>query len=275
VKTDNGEVKDKETNPGKPASHSEAEQASYLRRLREEDGLTQQEAAERAGLSVAFLSFIENGRQKPSAKSLLKLAKAYRSAEVGELLGKFGYSEKASAALWGRRAGLVASPLTWPNRRSESNEAIPVEDWRLDWALFCIAHDREYSMAQGWEELPFFAKALTVRLYQSETGRMLLTAHETASLNEVVHGRSHLHPAVPVSAPAENTAVLDAATHRAWDRARGPKDAKTDNSPATTTDSTSETAAVSSGAACAGDDGESSRGGGRHDESGDAEGSGQ
>jgi len=47
-----------------------------LRKLREGQGLTQQTLAERAGLSVSFLSEIENGRRNPSGRVLLSLASA-------------------------------------------------------------------------------------------------------------------------------------------------------------------------------------------------------
>ena len=47
-----------------------------LRRHRKHAKLTQEKLAERAGLSVVFLSLLENGWRAASMDTLLKLAKA-------------------------------------------------------------------------------------------------------------------------------------------------------------------------------------------------------
>jgi transcriptional regulator with XRE-family HTH domain len=47
-----------------------------LRRYRKRAGLTQERLAEKAGLSVVFLSLLENGWRDASIDSLLKLAKS-------------------------------------------------------------------------------------------------------------------------------------------------------------------------------------------------------
>jgi len=49
-----------------------------LRRLRKEAGLTQEELAARAGVSVDFLSLVERGINAPSFENVEKLAKALR-----------------------------------------------------------------------------------------------------------------------------------------------------------------------------------------------------
>ncbi|GAW93138.1 helix-turn-helix domain-containing protein [Calderihabitans maritimus] len=49
---------------------------SYLRSLREERGYTLREFAEKAGISPAYLSQIENNQKTPSIKTLQKLARA-------------------------------------------------------------------------------------------------------------------------------------------------------------------------------------------------------
>jgi transcriptional regulator with XRE-family HTH domain len=180
--------------------NTKEELATYLKALREAEGLTQQEAAERAGLSVAFLSLIENGRQTPSAKSLVRIAQAYPSADGKELLRTFGYSENLIDMARPHRAALRAPTVdksAWATslasatvEQREDGEHQGIPDLRLDWALFCIVHDPEYSLAEGWQELPTIAKALTVRVYQLETGRMLLTNEETAAINGLVHGKS-------------------------------------------------------------------------------------
>ncbi|MFZ0393294.1 MAG: helix-turn-helix transcriptional regulator [Terracidiphilus sp.] len=47
-----------------------------MRWLRGEHGLTQEQLAERAGISVDFLSLIERGRSSPSFENLDELADA-------------------------------------------------------------------------------------------------------------------------------------------------------------------------------------------------------
>jgi y4mF family transcriptional regulator len=47
-----------------------------LRSCRKRAGLTQEKLAEKAGLSVVFISLLENGRRTVSVDSLLRIAKA-------------------------------------------------------------------------------------------------------------------------------------------------------------------------------------------------------
>lgn len=47
-----------------------------LLRLRNDQGLTQQEVGDRAGLATSYVSRIENGHVEPSLKTLSKIAKA-------------------------------------------------------------------------------------------------------------------------------------------------------------------------------------------------------
>jgi DNA-binding XRE family transcriptional regulator len=49
-----------------------------LRHLREQAGLTQQEAAERAGLHPVAVTRLENGKQNATLSTLVCLASAYR-----------------------------------------------------------------------------------------------------------------------------------------------------------------------------------------------------
>lgn len=48
-----------------------------LIRLRKESGLSMTQAAERAGLSVSFISNLEKGQRKPTVETLAKLAWTY------------------------------------------------------------------------------------------------------------------------------------------------------------------------------------------------------
>ncbi|GHV77553.1 hypothetical protein AGMMS49942_23740 [Spirochaetia bacterium] len=59
--------------------------ASNLKRLRSRLSLTQEELAEKAGISVVFLSAVERANKWPYLDTLVRLAKAL-NAEVYELL---------------------------------------------------------------------------------------------------------------------------------------------------------------------------------------------
>ena len=49
--------------------------SEVLRELREQAGLTQEELAERADVSVRFISFLETGRRQPSLSALAAVSK--------------------------------------------------------------------------------------------------------------------------------------------------------------------------------------------------------
>ena len=65
-----------------------------LQRLRTSRGLTQEQLAVTAGLSLTFLTRLELGQHDPSLSTLVRVAKALR-VSVTELLG-----ESASASQW-------------------------------------------------------------------------------------------------------------------------------------------------------------------------------
>ena len=56
-----------------------------LKKLREARGLTQEQLAEKAGVSRAYLARLEIGRHDPPLSTLEKLAKALK-VKVGKLL---------------------------------------------------------------------------------------------------------------------------------------------------------------------------------------------
>lgn len=56
----------------------------HLRRLRDEQGYTQEQLAHRAGIHVTYLSGIERGISNPSLRSLRALARAL-NVRVGRL----------------------------------------------------------------------------------------------------------------------------------------------------------------------------------------------
>ena len=55
-----------------------------IKKLRAEKGITQEELAQKVGISVDFLSLIERGKNAPSFENLEKIAKAL-SVEPKEL----------------------------------------------------------------------------------------------------------------------------------------------------------------------------------------------
>jgi transcriptional regulator with XRE-family HTH domain len=59
-----------------------------LKALRKAKGWTQQELADKAGLTPAFLSYLENGSRSGSLESLLKLAEALGTEPELLLAGK-------------------------------------------------------------------------------------------------------------------------------------------------------------------------------------------
>jgi len=63
---------------------------SNLRMWRKRLGFTQQEIAEKADISVAFLSFIENGRRKGSLETYSRLAHAL-GVPLGDLVEEAGH----------------------------------------------------------------------------------------------------------------------------------------------------------------------------------------
>lgn len=59
--------------------------AAKLKALRERRGLTQEQLAEKSGVSRTYLARLETGRQDPTLSTLEKLAKAL-GVKVGRLL---------------------------------------------------------------------------------------------------------------------------------------------------------------------------------------------
>ena len=51
---------------------------AVVRRLREEKGLTQEELAERAGISATYVGFIERGDNVPTLTIVIQIASALR-----------------------------------------------------------------------------------------------------------------------------------------------------------------------------------------------------
>ncbi len=78
--------------------HSDQALALIVRQLRQDEGLSLAELAERSGLAPSTLSKIENGQMSPTYETILSLA-AGLGVDVSEL-----FAHKPSAPISGRRA---------------------------------------------------------------------------------------------------------------------------------------------------------------------------
>lgn len=78
----------------KEASQLREKFGKRVRWLRGQHGLTQEQLAERAGISVDFLSLIERGRSSPSFENLAELADALEMS-VAELFNFEGGRSEA------------------------------------------------------------------------------------------------------------------------------------------------------------------------------------
>lgn len=69
-----------------------------LRKARESSGLTQEDAADRAGISAEFYARMERGRTLPSVPTLVRLAEAL-GVSADELLGRPAERRAGAAAV--------------------------------------------------------------------------------------------------------------------------------------------------------------------------------
>lgn len=80
-----------------PKRFSESELGRHLKLLRVKNNLTMIQTAEATGITQGYISQIENGIYTPSAKTLSKLARAYKVAEIS-LLRKAGIVQLSSTS---------------------------------------------------------------------------------------------------------------------------------------------------------------------------------
>jgi transcriptional regulator with XRE-family HTH domain len=78
-----------------PRASDGSELGRYLKLLRIKNNLTMMQTAESTGITQGYISQIENGIYSPSAKTLAKLARAYKIAEI-QLLRKAGIVQLSS-----------------------------------------------------------------------------------------------------------------------------------------------------------------------------------
>lgn len=182
----------------------ESEFASYLKDLRKQRGLNQQQLAQMVEITSGYYGFFEQGRAIPSAKIIRRLARALK-ANLREMMQAAGYDPEAADAKDDSRyqdvprdAGEGEAEAQDKNDLYEStvDEQQKTEDEpahrddagergisakRLKWALMCISNDPEYQLGEQYKNVSL-PEALLIRLYQAETRRQLLTPEESAAL---------------------------------------------------------------------------------------------
>jgi len=122
---------------------------NYLRDLRNRRRLTLRDVENESGASGSYLSQVEQGKRKPSADLLRKIAPTY-GASVRELLEMAGYLDE-------------------PEVRMSDQD-------RVEWAFKCVVSDPDYQFGTslGPQGLTLEAKRFIVEMYQKATGRKLL-----------------------------------------------------------------------------------------------------
>jgi transcriptional regulator with XRE-family HTH domain len=122
---------------------------SYLRDLRNQKRLTLREVEKESGASGSYLSQVEQGKRRPSADLLRKIASTY-GASVRELLTIAGY-------------------LNEPEVRISDQD-------QVEWAFNCVLSDPDYKFGTslGPQGLTLEAKRFIVEMYQKASGKKLL-----------------------------------------------------------------------------------------------------
>lgn len=120
-----------------------------LRRLRRENGMTQEQVAQRLGVTRQALSGYELGRTRPDIDTLMRLADIY-GVSLEDLL--YGQTQKGRArtvalVLFALLTGLtlVSSALLW-----SSNYFFPMKEGQVSQAEMEIFHTR-MRMLRAWE----------------------------------------------------------------------------------------------------------------------------
>jgi len=122
---------------------------SYLMEMRRHKRLSLREVQEETGVSGSYLSQVEQGKRRPSARLLRKIAPAY-GASVRELLVTAGY-------------------LNEPEAKMSDQE-------RIEWAFNCVVSDPAYQYGRSLADasgLSLEAKSSIVEVYEKLTGRKL------------------------------------------------------------------------------------------------------
>lgn len=120
----------------------------YLKRLREQVGVSLREACRRSGVSVAYLSQVETAQRRPGPRILQALAPVY-GATVRDLMQRAGHLKEV--------------------------EAVIDEEDELERAYLYVLQDPRFRFGtrpQG--DLGLEAKKFIVEMYERLTGRKLI-----------------------------------------------------------------------------------------------------
>ncbi|MDP3879841.1 MAG: helix-turn-helix domain-containing protein [Dehalococcoidales bacterium] len=122
---------------------------SYLKRLRNEHGLSLRDVEAKAGISSSYLAQIEHGRRRPPGLDILKRLAPVYDVPVRDLIKAAGYLDEAESGL------------------SEEEE--------VELAFRYVMSDRRYkSGARVKGELTTDVKRFIVEMYEKATKKKLL-----------------------------------------------------------------------------------------------------
>jgi len=161
----------------------------HLASLRKAQKLSQEGLAKAADLSRGYLALIEQGRNKPSRKTVRALAAAL-AVDVNELLQAADYepedprdlspddNDEAEEKLPRSTAVEAQTPPTEAGDE-EAGDAAQVSP-TLKWAYECIKRDPNFNYEErmGGQELPPGIWLGFIEMYQGLTGRVLLKSEE-------------------------------------------------------------------------------------------------
>ncbi len=140
---------------------------AYLRSLREAEGLTQREAASRAGLSAPYLAQVERGQRNPPSREMLeRIAQTY-GADEQRLMHSAGYASEG-----------------------ETRKALgDIDMSRLDWAFKTVSSDPNFALGTRMNKTKITpeVKAWAIEVYLSTQGPALLNEKERAALQEIIN----------------------------------------------------------------------------------------
>lgn len=151
-----------------PRASDGSELGRYLKLLRIKNNMTMMQTAETTGITQGYISQIENGIYSPSAKTLAKLARAYKIAEI-QLL---------------RKAGIVQLSNTTP----------PVDDLDREFSTNLFPNEPLLEVSDSRELMELLKRGLSSLEYLSDQIRQ---RGQVASL-----------PAAPISINREDDSLL-------------------------------------------------------------------
>ena len=140
---------------------------AYLRSLREAEGLTQRDAASRAGISAPYLAQVERGQRNPPSREMLERIAQVYSADEQRVMHSAGYASEG-----------------------ETRKALgDIDMSRLDWAFKAVISDPNFALGTRMNKTKITpeVKAWVVQIYQKTQGNQLLSDKERAALPEIIN----------------------------------------------------------------------------------------